>query len=189
MRSKNNGRSIVQPEVRNIVSNKRSTSNGRAISRGRDSSNGRAVNNSRSLSNSASAGSWTKPEIDETAAALTRNQRFPLSTTSDPWSQATWPEEEDGFLVQPRGQAMNQTEWAVPTDLADPWQGRPTDSWDGIGTREHPIAVEEDPLATREMDILARQQKQHEKTTGGFVQQSGMKTFLGVRILLLNRTL
>lgn len=179
-RSKSNGRSVVQPEIQNIISNKRA---GRAISQARDSnSNGRSVTNNRALSNSVSAESWTNPKIDETDVAQSRNLRFPLSTTSDPWSQATWPEEDDGFFLQPKSQSINQTtEWAVPADLADPWRGRTTDSWDGVGSREHPIAVEEDPLRTREKDILSRQQKQHEHQSVSFAQQVANKSIFGVR--------
>ncbi|GAX19075.1 hypothetical protein FisN_3Lh009 [Fistulifera solaris] len=167
-RSKSNGRSVVQPEIRNIISNKRTE---RAISHGKDNNNGCPVNKNRSVSNSVSAGSWVNQEVDETAVAQSRNQRFPLSTTSDPWSQATWPEEDDGFFFKPRNQAINSTEWVVPADLTDHWQGRFTDSWDGVGSREHPIAVEEDPLRTRESDILARQQRQHGQRSSGFEQQ------------------
>ncbi len=168
----------MQPETRNIISNKRTE---RAISHGKDNNNGRPVNKSRSVSNSVSAGSWLNQEVDETAAARSRNQRFPLSTTSDPWSQATWPEEDDGFFLKPRNQAINSTEWAVPADLTDPWQGRLTDSWDGVGSREHPITVDEDPLRTRERDILARQQKQHDQRSSGFAQQVANKSTFEVR--------
>jgi hypothetical protein len=178
-RSKSNGRSVVQPEIRNIISNKRTE---RAISHGKDNSHGNPVNKTKSASNTVSTGSWVNQEVDDSAVAQSRNQRFPLSTTSDPWSQATWPEDDDGFFLKPRNQAINTTEWAVPADLTDPWQGRFTDSWDGVGSRENPIAVEEDPLRTREKDILARQQKQHDQRSRGFAQQVASRSTFGVRI-------